>query len=332
MSKLVIGDIHFHDKYPGYLDHQVDSLIKIIKKYTVDELVFLGDVFHKRSPSPTELLAAKKLFYNCSFYYDNVYVIMGNHDAQNKSDNGITSLSLFENDYITVITSPLEVGDSVFIPHYENEDLVKDAIKKYKNKKWMFGHFGYKGCVNSIGNYDFNIEPKDIKPNTVLGHIHEYKKLDNITILGTPYQTDFTGQNANRYVGLIKDNNLELKPAIYGPRYISCDFEDLDKNIKKYNKNNNYVIARVYIDKFIVDNVRDFRQQILDKYDIIKYIDIKFSGELKSNEKVSNYTPKASLASINEVIIEDYLEENITSIPKEELLEGLKLINDNQQD
>ncbi len=339
---LVIGDTHLQDKYPGYLDNQVDSLLKLVKDYPAYEVVFLGDIFHKRSPSPTELIAAYKLFSELDLRAKEndtiVNVIMGNHDAQYKADDGTTALSLLE-EKCFLYTEP-EICESngghvAFIPHYENEQTIIDYLPKTKDCDWVFGHFGYNGCINSVGNYDFSIDPSCIPAPTVLGHIHEYKKYtnnnSNITILGTPYQTDYLGQNAKRYIGLITGGNLEIKEVQIGPKYVACGIEDIEKEVKLVN-NNQYLIVRLFVDKFNVENLRDLRKQLMETYPQIKYLDIRFTPELKDKSAQSTYAPTTSLASINEIIIMDYLSEKSSNIPQDELLEGLKIINENQSD
>jgi DNA repair exonuclease SbcCD nuclease subunit len=47
-----------------------------------------------RKPSPSELLAFKKILSRCSMVRSDVVVLRGNHDSETKADDGVTALSL----------------------------------------------------------------------------------------------------------------------------------------------------------------------------------------------------------------------------------------------
>ena len=50
MKVLVIGDTHFDNQFPGYLDAQLGTLVKIVKTSKPQAVIFLGDIFHHRNP------------------------------------------------------------------------------------------------------------------------------------------------------------------------------------------------------------------------------------------------------------------------------------------
>jgi DNA repair exonuclease SbcCD nuclease subunit len=56
MKVLVIGDTHFDNQFPGYLDAQHQTLEKIVKTSQPDAVIFLGDIFHHRNPDPEVLV------------------------------------------------------------------------------------------------------------------------------------------------------------------------------------------------------------------------------------------------------------------------------------
>ena len=57
----IIGDVHLDDRYIGYLDFQVQTIKKIIDAENCQDIIFLGDLFEKRSPSPKVLLALQNI-------------------------------------------------------------------------------------------------------------------------------------------------------------------------------------------------------------------------------------------------------------------------------
>jgi metallophosphoesterase superfamily enzyme len=123
MQTLVIGDLHFDNKPMGMLDAQKEAIIKICKENPdCKKVIFLGDLMMHRSPRPSVLLALKEVIDEVS-KDKAVYILRGNHDSVTKSDDGITSLSLFESPSVRVITQTWydHKNKYAFIPHYEDE-------------------------------------------------------------------------------------------------------------------------------------------------------------------------------------------------------------------
>ena len=73
-----------------------------------------------------------------------IYVNTGNHDRIKKDGSSCTTLSLFS-DKARIITESetINIGgvNFDFIPHYEDEAKIVQAVRKSKNH--MFGHFGF---------------------------------------------------------------------------------------------------------------------------------------------------------------------------------------------
>ena len=59
------------------------------------------------------------------------------------------------------------------------------------------------------------------------------------------------------------------------------------------------------------------------------YIDFKFSPlEEKEQQDQSEYTPPSELFSINDQIIEDYVDKHNTSLDREDIMWGLNTLKD----
>lgn len=130
LSTLVIGDLHFENKLLGMLEAQKAAVIEICKgqRSACTHVIFLGDLMMHRNPRPEVLLALKDMFDTISGELGfGIYILRGNHDSVSKSDDGITSLSLFEGPNVKVITQTWvdPENDWVFILHYENEQKIK---------------------------------------------------------------------------------------------------------------------------------------------------------------------------------------------------------------
>ena len=62
MSKcLIIGDTHYDTKCDGYLESQLNATLKIVKDQSPKYVVFLGDIFHHRKPTPEVIVGVHNL-------------------------------------------------------------------------------------------------------------------------------------------------------------------------------------------------------------------------------------------------------------------------------
>jgi len=333
---LIIGDTHLDTKYPGYLDHQVDSIKKNIAKYKPNQIIFLGDISDKRKPSPEVLLKIKELF----DYLDmDTYVLMGNHDASNKSDDGLTYLSLFNSDFITICNKPktILIGNRTahLIPHYENEtELINYLNTSVSPDDIIFGHFGYRGCINSIGDYDFSIDVSSIRCRAYLGHIHRSTSHNNIEILGTPYPTSFFEADHKGFLGLLKVYSkekivFEKVPFIGGPNYTNCKLEDLDSLAKKIDPDKYYNVVRVLLNPSDKVYIPDLIKKLIEEYKV-NYVDVKYVNP--DLELVASQNPYLiSPGEFNDASFEEYLNKLEFPYKKEEVLNVLnkvKTLND----
>jgi len=61
IGDVVIGDIHLDSKSRGHLLSQLSTIEAIIADENPDEIIFLGDIFMHRNPSPRVLVGFKEL-------------------------------------------------------------------------------------------------------------------------------------------------------------------------------------------------------------------------------------------------------------------------------
>ena len=70
MKTLLLTDLHLSNKsFKGIslLDYQVTCLIDIITEEKPHEIIIMGDIFMQRKPSPSALLALKKILRVAAF-------------------------------------------------------------------------------------------------------------------------------------------------------------------------------------------------------------------------------------------------------------------------
>ena len=74
--------------------------------------------------------------------------------------------------------------------------------------------------------------------------------------------------------------------------------------------------------------VRENEHDDIPTQDIrVARLDVKYAPVFNEDE-VSTYKPSRDLFSINDVVIEDYVKEAITQIPTEKIMEGYRLLQD----
>ena len=327
---VLLTDLHLRSDYvPGYLNKQVEVLTRLVNQKPTNAVVINGDIFHRRNPRGSELLAFRRLLEG--FKCQDIYINRGNHDTISKDGATKTTLSLFS-DIATVFedvgTTRIGSVDFDFIPHFEDERDIVRAVKSSKNH--FFGHFGYDGC-HSHGNYKYDsyLKRSDFNKTKLafLGHIHIPQIRDNIHILGTQYSTSFGEANAQKYITslLVRDGLVEVvrKPIDFGIRHISCGISTLEDMDKKFRFSDFFTVLRLKLDTLDSYVENTIKEEILSKYSVA-HLEVVFDDVLP--KLTSNYSKEGKLITIDDDIINKYLDESDVVFSKEELLDGLTSI------
>ena len=217
----------------------------------------------------------------------------------------------------------------IFIPHYEDEGKIKrflNSASAYPDYM-VFGHFGYQGCLNSAGDQDFSLKLKDFKNTTWLGHIHRFNTKGLVTILGTPYTTNFGECTKMSFYGLIENGQRSVCPIDHGPRHLTYDIEALDASTAEYINDVAYnTYLRLYVSRLNSESLEAMVGDMVGDLNVAS-LDIKYKP-VNTDEEQSEYQPDRGLFSINEVILEDYIDKSNSTLDREDLLEGLRLLRD----
>jgi len=336
MKILIFGDLHLNNTYEGWAENQVRTIEKIVRKELPECIVFLGDVFHHRRPHPEILLAARDLFDKLkSLTKEKIFIVRGNHDSVDKSDNGVTALSLFEDSKLEVVTH-IKVDKKYglcFIPHYEDESHVKAFLSTFDAGIPIFGHFGYEDCINVNGYFNFQV-PFDYvnKSMTFLGHLHQFSQNENVTILGTPWSTNFGEAGSTHYYAVLQGshwqwNHFEIEEITYGVRHYVVNNSHLQQLQEDIKNPEYFTLLRVIMDKFLDESNNNVRDKILKDFEV-GYVDLKFQPifDKKLNSRLSDFDPQKSFEELNDSLIDKYLEEQKSTIPTEILKQGLDKI------
>ena len=332
VKTLIIGDLHFDNKHIGLLDAQKKAVMQICKDNgDCSKVIFLGDLMMHRNPRPSVLLALKAVMDEVS-KTKNIYILRGNHDSVSKADDGVTALSLLENDKIHVVTQTWidHKNKWVFIPHYEDEQKIKDYLANAPKDYTVFGHFGYYGVLNSAGDADFSLSLSDFRNPTILGHIHKEGRNGSVSVLGTPYTTNFGEAGKDCYYGVLDENGLEKIPTKGGPRHLVVDYDNVEDNLDWINDDGNSYFTLLRIN---ISTINEDQDRIADLCDKLKVgsIEVKYKPLLDEKEEFET-DGRVFTTALNDELIDFYINSSNTKINKEDLLSGLKLIHENQQD
>jgi predicted phosphodiesterase len=340
MRTLVLGDIHISNKDANLREAQEKCIKKIYDDVKPDEVIQLGDFLDFRKPSPEAMLSAKRMVDHWRVSSD-VYIIRGNHCASTKADDGVTAMTLLERNTTQEIlphsrnrTHKVKIithtwydhrTKRAFIPHYENEERIKQDLASVPKDYTVFGHFGYFGCLNSVGDHDFNININSFRNTTILGHIHRQNKRSftvdgeekQVLILGTPYTTNFGEAGKDNYYSVIEKGEITLHKINHGPRHLLVRNCEVQERTKEINDPNYHTFLRIILEP-------GETQTHLEKI-TAKSTDIKYSAAF-NEEEVSDFRPSRELFRVNDVVIEDYINSANSSIKKDRLLEGYNLL------
>tara|TARA_R110000824_G_scaffold120991_10_gene276857 strand:- start:2963 stop:3964 length:1002 start_codon:yes stop_codon:yes gene_type:complete len=328
VKTLILGDIHVSNKDASLRDAQEKCIRKIYDQEQPDEVIQLGDFLDFRKPSPEALLTAKSMIDHWK-EKSGVVILRGNHCASTKADDGVTALSVFDSEPmdVTIVTHTWydHLTKHAYIPHYENEERIKKDLANVPKGYTVFGHFGYFGCLNSVGDHDFDININAFSNNTILGHIHRQNKrtftLDGeekqILILGTPYTTNFGESGKDNYYAILEDGDLSLHQINHGPRHLLLNNCDVEKNLGLINDPSYHTILRILLQagetQANTDNIN------------AASVNIKYAPAF-DEEDISSYRPNRDLFRVNDMVIEDYINSANSTIERDKLMEGYNLL------
>ena len=328
VKTLILGDIHISNKDAPLRSAQEKCIKKIYDKEQPDDVIQLGDFLDFRKPSPEALLTAKSMIDHWK-EKSSVVIIRGNHCASTKSDDGVTALSVFDSNpaSVTVVTHTWYDHHTkrAFIPHYENEERIKEELANVPKGYTVFGHFGYFGCLNSVGDHDFDININSFRNTTVLGHIHRQNKRtfsidgekEQVLILGTPYTTNFGESGKDNYYATIEDGEISLHKIDYGPRHLLLNNCDVEQSLDLINDPSYHTILRIVLQP-------GETEANLDGVNAAS-VNIKYALAF-DEETISNYKPNRDLFRLNDVVIGDYIESANSVIGRDKLMEGYNLL------
>jgi len=251
-------DIHFGNKansrtFNSDCEDFVKWFIEQAKANNCETCIFLGDWHHHRSGVNVSTL--NYTVSNIGFLseaFENVYMIMGNHDLFYREKREIHSLPFADQwDNVHIINDKTFVKDDVAIIPWLVEDEWK-GMKKIQ-ARYVFGHFElpYFKMNAMVEMPDHGgLKASDLQgPDYVFsGHFHKRQNKDNIWYLGSPFPHNYADAwDDERGMMILEWGG---KPEFIDwpdmPRYRTIKLSTLLENPTRYLNNKTY--ARVTLD------------------------------------------------------------------------------------
>ena len=289
-KSLIFTDLHVgisNDKpsRQKIAENVIDEIIGHIEMDGIQQVFFLGDLFHQRtSIEVTSLNVAndlvRKLASTCE-----VFLLQGNHDLYEKYNSIITSLNIFDLHNVNIVSVPTEIrlnGQNVLlVPWLCGTTLQEHITKNGLSDKYdmMMGHFdiGYSGDIRNkgqkyvdaykSGTQNFSSVQTDNIISEILhhtkdystiymGHIHDHETLTyaNRTwnIVGSPqYQVHDMKRlpdykKLHGYYILDEDNASTFHESASVPKFVTLYASDVAKGKVQESELKGAIVRRCY--------------------------------------------------------------------------------------
>jgi DNA repair exonuclease SbcCD nuclease subunit len=239
-------DIHF-----GYKNNSRDFnndceefiiwFIEKAKQEGAETCIFLGDYHHNRAGvNVSTLNYSVSNIRRLSEAFENVYMIMGNHDLYYREKREIHSLpyaGLFEN--VHLINDGIFEQDGVALVPW----LVGDEWKKMSKikSKYVFGHFELpyfkmNAMVEMPDHGGLKADHFDVPDYVFSGHFHKRQKIGKVHYLGSPFPHNYADAWDDDRGMMLLEWDKEPRHVIWpnGPRYRTIPLSKLIDNPEDY--------------------------------------------------------------------------------------------------
>jgi DNA repair exonuclease SbcCD nuclease subunit len=211
--------------------------------------IFLGDYHHNRaSVNVSTLNYSVSNLKKLSAAFENVYILVGNHDLFYREKREINSFpygELFDNLHI-INDDIVETGGVALVPW-----LVEDEWKKMKKlkSKYVFGHFELPHfMMNAIVEMPDHgeLQSTDFKAADYVfsGHFHKRQKRGKVHYIGSPFAHNYADAWDDDRGAMFLEWDGEPRYVSYeGPRYIRLNLSDLIDSPEQYLNSKTYCRA-----------------------------------------------------------------------------------------
>ena len=170
------------------------------------------------------------------------------------------------------------------------------------------------------------ISISDFKNPTILGHIHKASRNRNVSVLGTPYTTNFGEEGKDCFYGIVSEGNVQKIPSTRGPRHLVIDYDKVEENLDWLNSGD-FNLIRVNI-----GTLDEGMHKIAETLQSIEAPSVEVKYKPLIDDKEDFLPDDRTVTSVmSDDLIDHYINSSNTKINKQDLLDGLKQIHENQQ-
>lgn len=347
-----LTDIHFglHSFSMEWLDITTDYFESFFiplleeKKRDDDILVILGDVFDNRQSVNIKVLYNAKRVFNKLAKLIDIHIIVGNHDIYMKNSNDISSIDVLED------IPNIHIWKEPEVVSYNNRRVLLMPWRKDPNTEaecvnsneadYLFCHTDVRGMrynrASKVDHGNYIAVYKKFK-KVFSGHIHYRQHVDNIIMLGSPFEMTRSDAYNTKAVYLwdLEDencSNLEIFKNNYSPKHLKLQFEDIKdykiEDIRKMIENN---FVDIYVNNsFLIRNpIASFLNKIsnsarkLETY--VQYDDSGDNATVQSEEDI-RHTFSMNISNL----LKTYVGNNYNSVEGSDQLKAklLSKLND----
>lgn len=196
-KRLVIGDVHAVINELQECQALIDYICKIADENKVEDILFLGDLFHNMSSVRIEVMSFwKKAFRQLNPW--RVTCLVGNHDLDDYHRDSV--LMAFPE--INVIDKPKVQNNILHVPYiYDNDEFV--AICNQNPTRLMYCHALFEGGQYDNGIYtgDEGVDPSLLPQKLIIsGHVHKPQAWDKVWFIGAPRWRSVVDANQDRAI------------------------------------------------------------------------------------------------------------------------------------
>lgn len=325
---VMFTDIHYGMRNNSR-DHNANCenfiiwMIEEAKKRNIKTCLFLGDYHHIRSAINISTLnysvSGLKLLNEA---FDDVYMILGNHDTyfKNRIDlHSIPYAEQFKN--IKLINEITTIQDFTFVPW-----LIEDKWKEIKNIKspYVFGHFELpffqmNAMVQMPDHGQLNSEHFNNQKMVFSGHFHKRQNRKNVWYIGNAFPHNFSDawDDDRGAVFWTPGNEPEFVQWHEAPKYRTGNLSLFLKNPTKYIDNKTYAKITVDVDISYEETVF-IKDLFLEK---LKAKEITFLTSKQSNDVMFDANANISFESVDHIVIDHLKSIESVSISSKKLIE-----------
>ena len=309
MTDLHFGISNNNSDILNWQKKAMNKSIKYFKNNNVNNIIILGDVFDNQNLNSTLIMyEVIKIFGKLSSEFDNVWVLVGNHDMYYKNSREVNILSvLLKNKYMNVhvVDQFTQIDNISLCPWIVDEKDIENI--KNDNKNILIAHLEINGFYY---NKQSKISTKGLnkslfkKYDMVLsGHFHSKQHQDNIHYLGTMMPLKWNEYNEPHGIHILNTETLELT------------FHDLEISmfdVLKFDKDKNYDLESLdayknkHVKILLQNWDRDVYNKMISNIGIVsnKYSTVKLFEDEKTIQDVSEMES-------DENVVGEYLNKNV---------------------